>query len=266
MLRSMRKPYILYRRQAGKKRAKRLVYHTAFWDEERQEYSRRRYTGQTSGAAADEVARKWHIEGASARDGERFAGYLRAFWADGGDHARSRELAGRPLAAEYLAINRSAIENHVLPYLREAKKEKLPLARVTRGMVESIIRHLADTTDLSPSRINGIRRAITVPLSRAHELSRIPHNPAQNVLVLKERRIKRQILTVEEARKFFALDWPDKRFRLINGLAASTGLRLGECRGLQKQDPAARPTRLRRASCRPTTGSPSAITGRKRRG
>jgi hypothetical protein len=46
----MRQPYILYRRQSGKKaRPKReLSYYVAFWDEERRKYRDRRCTNQTN--------------------------------------------------------------------------------------------------------------------------------------------------------------------------------------------------------------------------
>jgi integrase len=56
------------------------------------------------------------------------------------------------------------------------------------------------------------------------------------VLRLKEERPKREPLTLEEARGFFNLEWQDPRLRLINMLAAATGMRLGECRGLQRTD------------------------------
>ena len=230
----MRQDYILFRRPDGAKGGK--VYYVAFWDEERQQYANRRSTGQTKSSYAHAQAKKWLEEGIPSRAAETFGTYLKAFWATDGDHARGRELAGRPLSAVYLANNQNTIENYVLPYLREVKKERLPLNRVTRGFVESLIRHLADTTDLSAARINGIRKSVTIPLTRAYELGKIHRNPARGILVLKERKVKRQILTPEEARMFFALQWKDRRFRLINGLAASTGLRLGECRGLQKED------------------------------
>lgn len=230
----MRQPYIIYRRPDGARKGK--VYYAAFWDEDRQRYGSRRSTGQVKPAAAHAQARKWLEEGVPSRKAETFGSYLKGFWAPDGDHARARELAGRPLSAAYLVANQGAIDNYVLPYLEKAGKERMPLARVTRGLIEAILRHLADTTDLSAGRINGIRKAVTVPLARAYELGRIPRNPGHKVLSLKERKVKRQILTPEEARAFFALPWADERLRLVNGLAASTGLRLGECRGLQKED------------------------------
>ena len=59
----MRKPYILYKRTAGLKGGKRVQYYVAFWDPERQEYTRRRATGHTNRGDADAQARKWLADG-----------------------------------------------------------------------------------------------------------------------------------------------------------------------------------------------------------
>jgi integrase len=234
----MRKPYILYRRQAGKKtKPKReLPYYVAFWDEERRKYRDRRCTGQTNERYARMQAEKWLAEGIPSSSTETFRAYLARFWNPDGEYAKISALRGRKLSAGYLNGKRTAIIKHVLPYLDLTGQERLTLTMVTPAMLEDLILYLANTIGLSAVRINDIRKALNVPLSEALRLGKIHHNPMVGVLRLKEERPKRETLTLEEARRFFNLEWQDPHLQLINMLAAATGMRLGECRGLQRTD------------------------------
>ena len=234
----MRQPYILYRRQAGKKvKPKReLSYYVAFWDEERRKYRDRRCTGQTNERYARMQAEKWLAEGIPSSSQETFRDYLARFWNTDGDYAKVSALRGRKLSTGYLNGKRTAVIKHVLPYLDSTGQGRLTLTMVTTAMLEDLILYLANTSRLSAVRINDIRKALNVPLSEAVRLGKIRHNPMKGVLRLKEEKPKREPLSLEEARRFFNLEWEDPRLRLINMLAAATGMRLGECRGLQRAD------------------------------
>ncbi|MGA2478947.1 MAG: site-specific integrase [Spirochaetia bacterium] len=228
-----RKPYILYRRASGGNSGK--IYYVAFWNIETRNYTNRRSTNMTSNGAADNQARKWLAEGLPARDAETFIGYLEGFWANGSQYLAGREARLKPLSATYVINSRSAIAKYVKPWLVENGKEKLPLSGVTAGLLESLTLHLREK-GLGPSRINGIVKAIRVPLSNASKMGRIRENPARQVEKLPDPAPKRQILETEEAQRFFALKWNDRRYYGINLLAATTGMRLGEIRGLQADD------------------------------
>lgn len=242
----MRHPYVIYRRSSG---LKGRGYYVAFWDPERRRYSQRRSAGSLIGqlgerarnlspstkAGADAAARLALEAGILASSDTHLGAYLRGFWADDGEYAQAKQIAGRPLSAMYLSNSRSAIEGYVLPWLRETGQERLPLYKVTRGLVEALVLYLAKTTPLSPGRINGVRKAVVVPLSRAADLGQLQRNPAARALVLPEPRQRRQLLAPAEVRAFFALEL-EPRIRAINLLAATTGLRLGECRGLRHGD------------------------------
>ena len=54
-----RSPYSLYQRKVGN----RTVYYARFWDNERQDYSSGRSTGQTTRAAAERQVKQWLLEG-----------------------------------------------------------------------------------------------------------------------------------------------------------------------------------------------------------
>jgi integrase len=229
----MRKPYILYKRQAGIKKQKRLQYYVAFWNPETQDYSIRRATGFTAESDADAQARKWLAEGVPDRGGESLYAYLAGFWASDGAYARVKALAGRPLAAGYLQASQRAIAKYVLPWLEEAGKKRLALEAVTPGLLERMVVELHDRGDFGARRVNAIRQAIGVALAEARRLGKLKQNPMQQVLKLKESKPRREILSMEEARVILSGAWSDERYRLANLLAASTGMRLGEIRGLQ---------------------------------
>jgi integrase len=228
-----RKPYILYRRASGGKGGK--IFYVAFWDPETRNYTNRRSTNMTAKGAADNQARKWLAEGLPTRDAETFVGYLEGFWADGSQYLSGREARLKPLSAVYVINSRSAIAKYVKPWLIDNGKERLLLEGVTAGLLESLTLHLREQ-GLGPSRINGIVKAVRVPLSNASKMGRIRENPARQVEKMPDPAPKRQVLETDEAQRFFALEWKDPRYYGINILAATTGMRLGEIRGLQAED------------------------------
>jgi integrase len=74
-------------------------------------------------------------------------------------------------------------------------------------------------------------------LGEAARKNIIKHNPCNDVKELKEEEFKREILTVDEVKKLFSLDWSriwknDNVNYKMNRLAACTGMRMGELRGL----------------------------------
>jgi len=59
-----RSPYNLYQRKVGN----RTVYYARFWDDELQDYSSGRSTGQTTKPAAERQVKQWLIEGIPAQE------------------------------------------------------------------------------------------------------------------------------------------------------------------------------------------------------
>lgn len=226
------------------------VYHVAVWSDDLGRYiykssrllirelgPKAAHLSPTRKSDAEEAGRLWLAEGSPRRGSHLLGDYLTAFWAADGEYAKKKRLAGEPLAGEYLSINRSAVKNHILPWLKATGRDKLPLSRVTRDLVEKLVLHLSDKGGLGASRVNGIRRALSVPLSQAAALGLISHNPARGALVLKEpRKVRRELLTPAEVLALFSGTWKDPRHYAINLLAATTGMRLGECRGLLRED------------------------------
>jgi len=241
----MRKPYILYRRKQGAKR----VYQIAFWDEDRWSYAvrvsadslirqlgeRARHLSATSKAEADAAAKIAIEQGLHVRSRETLLSYLESFWAEGSAYLLGREARKKPLSAVYVINSRSAVKNYVRPFLVGQRKERLPLARVTAGLLEALTLHL-QVLGLGPARINGIIKAVRVPLSQASKMGYIRENPARQIEKLPDPPPQRKILELAEARAFFSIEWEDPRYYAVNLIAATTGLRLGEIRGLRVED------------------------------
>lgn len=231
----MKAPFILYQRTQGGRSGR--IYHVGFLDEETGTYRHRRSTGQTSRVMADEIAKQWLSDGGPIRSKDLFLDYLNGFWSINGEYARIYAARNsQSISAMYLQNNKYMIDRYVVPFFEEIKKGKLLIQTVTPGHIEKLIHHLLENTDLSKRTVNTILQAISVPMREAERLGRIKINPCRNIKKLHEDRKERKILSADEAKKFFALTWDDQRFRIINLLAASTGMRLGECLGLQKED------------------------------
>ena len=231
----MRQPYILYKRRAGLKQSAGKQYYAAFWDAERHVYGRRRATGQTSIAAARAQAAKWLAEGVPLRDSQTFLGYLLGFWQPDSPYLRRKAARGRILSAAYLRNGRSAIEQHVKLFLEAQGLARLPLSKATAGILEDLVLHLQES-GLGASRANSVLNAVAVPLAEAVRLGLLLRNPATSVERLPDRPPTREILSLGEVRAFFALSWQDPRLLAASLTAATTGLRLGEIRGLQTED------------------------------
>ena len=225
-----RKPFILYRSASGGKGGKSTMLHSGIL--KTRHYTNRRSTSKTAKGAAENQARKWLAEGLPVRDAETFVRYLEEFWAEG-----SQYLAGTGGAAQAslrsLRGQRALRDYEIRDSLaHRARKGKAPSQRGDRrtpGIPDS----LPSRQGLGPSRVNGIIKAVRVPLGQAFKMGRIRENPARQVEKLPGSAPKRQILEMEEAERFFSLKWRDPRYYGFNLIAATTGMRLGrsaDCR------------------------------------
>jgi integrase len=245
MLSLMRKPYILYKRAAGDRR----VWHVAFWDEERRDYSIRRSADAlirslgprasgmlpTQKAGADAAARLALEIGVPSRSGRTFLQFIESFWAEGSPYLTGAAAYGKPHSAAYLTEMRSVLRLHVRPYLERVGKVDVPLSRVTAGFLRDLFLALYQA-GLSPGRTNQARKAIAVALKDAKDMGQASTNPAAQVKRLHEATTRRELLSLEQVKALFELPWADPRYLAANMLAAYAGLRIGEVRGLQAED------------------------------
>jgi len=241
----MRKPYIIYKRAQADGR----VYHVAFWDEERSSYRIRRsadklirglgekarHLSPTRKSEVDAAARMALAEGLPLRSAETLLGYLEGFWLPGSAYILKREARDRHLSKRYTETLAAQIARYVKPYLEAKGKARLPISRMTASLLEGLIQWMR-SEGKSATLINQVRKAVAVPIAEAWRNGLIVANPAAQVEKLPEKKPRREILSLEEVRAFFSCRWTDRRYLAANLLAATTGMRLGEVRGLQTED------------------------------
>lgn len=168
---------------------------------------------------------------AGSRQDADFPSYLLNFW----DYETS------PYVKEKLRKNHGIHKNYTIGQRLIAEKYWSPffegriLGSITRQDIENFIDVLSDRK-LSAGRKNTILKAGTIPLRWAFSKEIIDKDVTTGITWFSGEAGERRILTPEVAEAAFNVDWKDERARLANMLAAVTGLRSGEIRGLRIQD------------------------------
>ena len=106
------------------------------------------------------------------------------------------------------------------PKRRNAAKKKRPIVRYPK----------------SAKRKNSIIQAGTIPLVWAFRKEIIDRDVTAGITWFSGSSQERQILSPEQAKAIFKVNWMDNRSRLANILAMVTGMRAGEIQGLRVQD------------------------------
>lgn len=182
----------------------------------------------------------------------RLADYLIDFWTfETSPYIKARRQEGRTISETHCNNNRHWVERYFLPYMAHRKVESL--SDLTRKVLLDWRIHLADNgriklpgeklptdkdgnpiepTRISYSTVNKVRQAVHVALEHAVTVGMIPFNPMTAVRRVKETPNERGAFETHELAKLFAAPWDDIRSYAGAMLAATTGLRLGEVRGL----------------------------------
>jgi integrase len=168
---------------------------------------------------------------AGSRPDADFPAYLQNFW----DYEKS------PYVKEKLRKNHGIHKNYTVgqrliveKYWRPFFKGRL-LGSITREDIENFIEDISEKK-LSAGRKNTILKAGTIPLRWAFLKEIIEKDLIAGITWFSGEAEERKILTPAIVAAVFNAGWRDERARLANMLAAVTGLRSGEIRGLRVQD------------------------------
>lgn len=237
----MHKPYNLYKRPATKKN--HYLYYCRFYDEDGNRLPGRS-TGQTSKSAAEAWAIEQLKKGVISSDKNvTFGKYAESWWIwDECPYVKSKVSRGVKLSHSYVDLMRAYLKNHIMPYF-ESKR----LQNINTRMIENWMQRLREKKGrtgklLSHTTINHCLTCLKIMLKEAMRLEYFHRNPAEHILQLKEDQREKSILTTDQVKVLFNDDtineiWGgDLRYFTINLLAASTGMRLGECQALQIQN------------------------------
>ena len=148
-----------------------------------------------------------------------------------------------PITQGTIYIHIGNFENHIKDYFA-----KYRLDEITPTVIEDWLLYLSEKGNKSndekvPDRrlkantVNLIYRTFKLMMGEAIRTKLLKTNPCNDVKDIKREDTKRLILTVEEVRKLFPVTWStiweSKVIYLAHRLAACTGLRVGELRGLK---------------------------------
>jgi len=163
-----------------------------------------------------------------------FERYAQDWWIyDKCPYIQGKLARGFTPARTYADDMRSMLERHILPYFKN-----LRLQKITPRHIENWIFSLRKT-ELSPTTINRCLTCLKIMLKESVRLEYIYKSPADPVLPLKENPRRKSILKIDDVKTLFcdgALNtiWNnDLRVYTANILGASTGMRMGEVRGLK---------------------------------
>jgi integrase len=231
------KPFNIYKRPTIKKN--KHIYYVQFYDEEGNRLPGRS-SGQTSRAAAETWAHEQLKRGIiTPKKDITFGKYAEPWWDyDRCPYIQGKLARGFVLSRTHASDMRNILTKHVLPYFENKKLQKINAPMIEKWMLE-LRKKVGKTGNvLSHTTVNRCLTCLKVMLKEAVRLEYIHKNPADAVLPLKERQKRKSILSEIEVKKLFgpgSLEsvWNDDLFHYtLNLLAATTGARLGEIRGL----------------------------------
>jgi integrase len=160
-----------------------------------------------------------------------FTSYLKNFWDyETSSYVKEKLRKNHGTHKNYTVGQGIVVEKYWLPFF----KGRL-LGSVTRRDIEDFIDDLSGK-ELSAGRKNTILKAGAIPLRWAFSKEIIEKDSIAGVTWFSGEAEERKILTPEVVEAVFKVDWADERAKLANMLAAVTGLRSGEIRGLRVQD------------------------------
>jgi integrase len=200
----------------------------------------------TSGQAEKSKAEQWALEQLLAGEGNpparspgnpTFAEWAADWWVyDRCPYIAEKHADGYHISKNYADGRRIMLQQYLIPAIGA-----VPLRQLAPRHFRDLKMSLLEAGKLAPGTINRIIGTARIMLNYAVEMRELEYNPVSPVKELKETPKERGILTVEELGALFGPDalrkvWNgDLRHYGCNLLAATTGLRLGECQGLQVQ-------------------------------
>jgi integrase len=166
-----------------------------------------------------------------------FDEYLRTFWSyERSPYVKDLQAVERRMGRTHCSECLGRVEKYWAPYFKGRY-----LSEITRSDLKTFRLHLAAPEfALSPLTRNHILNVGTKALKWAAANDLIKNDPTVGLARFAGKAKKRGVLTPEEASALFKLDWKDERVKLVNRIAATTGLRVGEILALRADDIAER--------------------------
>lgn len=221
-----------------------VFYYQCYDDKGRRQNARS--TGKTKKTEARAFCMRLFKEGLLIPEQKvpTFAEYFNDFWNEETSEYLKWRALHEPLAQSTVANSRSHFENHIKNYFAKYRLDEITIDVIEKWLLsmsekKDLVKNEENKTTLKPKTINNVLGTLKVMLAEPARKKIIKNNPCSEVKELKEEVSERKIFSVEEVRKLFPADWSSvwkSRFTyMINKLAACTGMRVGELRGLKPE-------------------------------
>jgi integrase len=165
-----------------------------------------------------------------SKEAELVTDYLRCFWNyDQSPYIAEKRSHGIKLGKTYANCCFKRVEIYWVPYFQWKK-----IGEITRQSLKDFSVAIAkEYSELSPLTLRQIMLVGVTVLRWAFANELIPTDPTIGLSGYSTKAKKRGVLTPQEAKDLFGLEWRDKRSMLINLVAMTTGLRIGEILALK---------------------------------
>ena len=228
-------PFTLYKRKTVKKN--QHIYYAKITEDFREH---RVSTGCTNKGAAEIWVMKYLREREEEKKHKQlkkkqitFREFAKDFWSEKSRYVRSKRARNYSFSKTYLNNAAGNARNHLIPTWG-----KYPLRSITSYQIDDWVIGLVEQRIYASSTINKLLQQLRIILDQACYERMLDENPAKFVRPVKNIFKKRGVLSPQEVRQLFVDPkiWKDYRHYAINLLTLSTGMRLGEIRGLLVTD------------------------------
>jgi integrase len=225
------------------KSGKVVFYYQTYDEKGRRQYAKS--TGKSKKTEAKEYCMRLFRDGLLIPEKKvpSFAEFSEGWWDFGtSPYLKWRQLH-EPLAESTIAMNKGYYENHIKDYFAKFRLDEITPEVLEAWLLEmSVKKEMGNKKDenrktLKPKTINSVYGTLRLMLGEAYRKKLIKTNPCHEVKELKEEEFEREIITLEEYFKLFPVKWSkvwdNELIYRANRIAATTGLRIGELRGLR---------------------------------
>ncbi|WP_168203298.1 tyrosine-type recombinase/integrase [Oceanispirochaeta crateris] len=229
-----REPFTVYPR---KMRSGKVIWYYQTYDDSGKRTSAYS-TGQTSKSAARHICQKLLREGKLLPDTVgriTFRDYAKNWWDWDKCEYLKYKRTRRNISKSYASTGRLILKNHIMPYFKDMR-----LADIRIYDIEQWLQSLVDSGQSNTSA-NHYLRFLRIMMTEAIRRDILKEDVSRKVLQLKKTEFTRGILSHETVRKIFDQSnimeyWPNKKCYYASLIAACTGMRIGEVRGLKYSD------------------------------
>jgi integrase len=195
----------------------------------------KRSTGTGELQKAESIAQTWLRDGLPGKPClslQSFADYLDAFWDfDHSSYIQESLAAGKKIHRRHVQDMKNLVRRYIRPYFGSKNLKSIDEATLRRFLL-----YLKIDRGYASATVNQVRNATVVALRYAKRDHLIKSFDFDLVLRCGTSPQKRGILEPNEVNKLFKARWRDPRSRLVNLIAAETGMRMGEIRALRVCD------------------------------